>query len=338
MRKGFNPHKDMPNEGSSYTHQVIIPVYIPNLEGYFKDSFKILQIGLASLFKTAHNKTFISVINNGSCNEIKDYIDSLFNIQKIHEVIHTNNIGKLNSIVKGLVGNNIELVTIADSDVFFLENWQQETVKTFNAFPKAGVVGIVPQFKNFSYLCGNLLFENFFSAKLKFTQVKNPEAMKRFLQSILGEASYNPAHLKWNLTIENEISTAVVGSGHFVATYRKAIFDQTQTYFEYKMGVDTELYLDEIPLKKGLWRLTTQDNYAYHMGNVFEDWMQETLDGMPANDVKQEFLLTYPEIKNSSKIDYFIKNRLFIKLFNKKLFRRYFYKIKGLTKEEIAKY
>ena len=86
--------------------------------------------------------------------------------------------------------------------------------------------------------------------------------------------------------------------------------------------------IDELPLKKGLWRMTSNDNYAYHMGNTFEEWMQETLDGMPANDVKNEFLLTYPEIKNSSKIDYFIKNRLFIKLFNKKRLRRFFYKIK----------
>ena len=46
MRIGFNPHKDMPNEVSSYTHQVVIPVYIPNQEGYFKDSSRILQLCL----------------------------------------------------------------------------------------------------------------------------------------------------------------------------------------------------------------------------------------------------------------------------------------------------
>jgi hypothetical protein len=163
--------------------------------------------------------------------------------------------------------------------------------------------------------------------------------MKRFLHSIWGEAIYNAAHLKWNLTIESEKSTAIVGSGHFVATYRKVIFDQTQTYFEYKMGVDTELYLDEIPLKKGLWRLTTHDNYAYHMGNVFEDWIQETLEGIGGNNTsKNQTLFEISEIKNCSKIGYFIKNRLFIKFFNKKPIRKLFYKMKGLPKDEIAKY
>ena len=338
MRKGLNPHKDKPQEQSEFVHQIIIPVYIPNQEEYFKDSYGVLQICLESLFKTVHKKTFISVINNGSCNEVKEYLDGLFISKKIHEVIHTTNIGKLNSIVKGLVGNNIELVTIADSDVFFLENWQQQTVKTFNAFPKTGVVGIVPQLRNFSHLCGNLIFENLFSKKLKFTEVTNPEALKRFFRSIWGEDSYNPAHLKWNLTIENDKNIAVVGSGHFVATYRKAIFNETKTYFGYKMGVDTEQYLDEIPLKKGLWRLTTNDNYAYHMGNAFEDWMQESLDKITAADSKSETLLEVPEVKDISKMHYFIKNKLFIKFFNKKHLRRIFYKMKGLPKDEINKY
>ena len=119
MRIGYNPHKDKPQDKSEYTHQVIIPVYIPNFDGYFKDSFEIVQQCLNSLFFTSHNKTFFTVVNNGSCKEIADYLNQLFEQQKIHEVIHTENIGKLNSVMKGLVGNNIRLVTISDSDVLF---------------------------------------------------------------------------------------------------------------------------------------------------------------------------------------------------------------------------
>ena len=338
MRVGFNPYKDMPNERSSYTHQIVIPVYIPNQEGYFKDSFKILKLCIESVLKTVHNKTFITVVNNGSCIEVRDYLDELFACKKIHEVIHTDNIGKLNAILKGLSGNNIELVTIADSDVMFLENWQSETVKVYNNFPKAGVVGIVPQFRNFSHLCGNIIFENFFSNKLKFTPVKNPEALKKFNASIGANDLYNKAYLRWNLTIEKDTFQAIVGSGHFVATYKRALFSHLKTYLTFKLGGDSERYLDELPLKKGLWRMTSNDNYAYHMGNTYEEWMQETLDEMAANDIKQEFLLAYPEIRNSKKIDYFIKNRLFIKLFNKKRIRRFFYKIKGLPKHEINSY
>ena len=56
---------------------MIIPVYIPNQEGYFKDAFSIFKLCLESLFKTCHAKTFITLVNNGSCNEVKDFLDYL---------------------------------------------------------------------------------------------------------------------------------------------------------------------------------------------------------------------------------------------------------------------
>ena len=61
MRLGFNPHKDKIQEVSDYGHQVVIPVYIPNQEGYFKDSFTILKLCLNSLFKTSHIQTYFTV-------------------------------------------------------------------------------------------------------------------------------------------------------------------------------------------------------------------------------------------------------------------------------------
>ena len=44
MRLGFNPHKDKQQIKSDYFHQVVIPVYIPNTEGYFEDSFEIFKL------------------------------------------------------------------------------------------------------------------------------------------------------------------------------------------------------------------------------------------------------------------------------------------------------
>ena len=338
MRQGHNPHKDLTIEEAFYNHQVVLPVYIPNQEGYFKDSFRILQLCVESIFKTVHLKTFITIVNNGSCSEVRDYLDELFANKKIHEVIHTDNIGKLNAILKGLSGNNIELVTIADSDVMFLENWQKETVTVFNNFPKAGVVGVVPQYRNFGHFCGNLLVENFFSKKLTFSPVKNLTALKKFYISIgWGEYVENEC-LDVTLTLENNSQKAVVGSGHFVATYKKEIFKEIVTYIGYKLGGDSETYLDEIILKFGLWRLTTYDNYAYHMGNVHEKWMDETLHSFEKQDMTITSLTNKRNIKRESKIGFFIKNVLFIKFFNKRKYRRLFYKYKGMPKQMIKKY
>lgn len=335
MRVGLNPHKDKPQEKTEFIHQVIIPVFIPNHEGYFKDSFKILKLCLESLFATIHSRTFITIVNNGSDENIIAYLDALFQQKKIHELIHTQNIGKLNAILKGLVGNEIELVTIADSDVLFLSHWQSETNKVYSKFPKAGVVGIVPQYRAYTTKCENMLLENMWNKNMRFIPVKNPEALEVFYTSIGWDKNANPDYKKFGLgMIQGDFKT-YVGSGHFVATYKKDMFDEVVTYIGYKMGGDSERYLDCIQLKKDYWRLTTYDNYAYHMGNVYEPWMGEvTFEA----DRDYPFESNFPTFNKNNGVDYFIKNHIFRKLFRKPFFRRWIYRHKQLPKEMIATY
>ncbi|MCV9927454.1 glycosyltransferase family 2 protein [Flavobacterium sp. LS1R49] len=337
MRVGYNPYKDQKNGESEYIHQIVIPVYIPNHEGYFQDSLAILKLCLKSLFTTIHKKTFISIVNNGSDKIVSDYLDTLLKQNKIHELIHTENIGKLNAILKGLAGNNIELVTISDSDVMFLPNWQSETVKVFSHIPNAGVVGIVPQFKMYESYCGNVLFDNFCSRKLKFIQVKNKYDLMRFYDSIGWDRSYNQDYLEFNLGLKiNSDLNVLIGSGHFVATYKRDIFEEIPSYFNYKMGGESEGYLDRIPLEKDYWRLTTEDNYAYHMGNVLEDWMFGEMNHMEIKVVgfQHDFLK-----KNElNKVSYFVKNRLFIKFISIKWTVKLFLKWKKIPYSMIKKY
>ena len=118
----------------------IIPVYIPNQEGYFKESFAVLKLCLNSLFKTCHKQTYFTIVNNGSSKEVSAYLDGLFQENKIQELIQTSAIGKLNAIFKGIAGQQFPIITITDADVLFLNNWQQETYAVFEAFPKTGSV------------------------------------------------------------------------------------------------------------------------------------------------------------------------------------------------------
>nr|WP_315149655.1 glycosyltransferase family A protein [uncultured Flavobacterium sp.] len=336
MRIGFNPHKDQPQDQSEYLHQIVIPVYIPNQEGYFKDSLNILQLCLESLFATIHNKTFVTIVNNGSGDFVKNYLDKLFELRKIHELIHTENIGKLNAILKGLAGNNIELVTISDADVLFLPHWQYETVKIFAAVPKAGVVGIVPQFKTYEANCGNVLFDNLFNKKLKFIPVKNPNALIRFYDSIGWDRNYNQDYLKYNLGFQVNLDLNVlIGSGHFVATYKKDMFQEVTTYLGYKLGGTSEGYLDKAPLKKGYWRLTTYDNYACHMGNTLEDWMKIKYQEEKNKKISS---CNFSNSKSVNSISYFVKNRLFVKFISIKWAIKLFLKYKKMPSEMIQKY
>ncbi len=336
MRIGNNPHKDKVIPQSNYLHQVVIPVYIPNQESYFKDSFRIFQLCIESLLTTIHDKTFITIVNNGSGDFIKDYLDKLFKENKIQEIIHTQNIGKLNAILKGLAGNRIKLVTISDSDVLFLPNWQMETIKIFNQIPNVGVVGIVPQFKMYENYCGNVIFDNLFNKNLKFIPVKNQNALVRFYDSISWDRKYNQNYLEYNLGLEiNPDLKVLLGSGHFVATYKKDIFDKIPNYIEYKLGGDSEGYLDRAPLKKGYWRITTYDNFAYHMGNIYEDWMRIDLPKEKSIQITNSNFRNKNQVKQ---VSCFMKNRLFIKFISIRWMYKLFLKWKKLPKRMIETY
>lgn len=337
MRIGFNPEKNKVLDVNNYYHQVIIPVYIPNEVEYYKESISILKYCLASLFKTIHAKTFISIVNNGSCIKVVDYLDTLLKEGKINELIHTNNIGKINSIIKGLAGQEFPLVTISDADVLFLNNWQKETYNVFNCFPKCGVVSPVPNSKLLRYYTSNVMYEKIWSKSLFFTKVKNPEAMQKFAESISNSGLFNKVHLNKYLTLSKNEFRAVIGAGHFVATYRNDVLNEMKkSYSKQKMGNSMEPFLDRPTVKNGYWRLSTEDNYAYHMGNTMENWMKNIVDELKQSE--DEFDYNANKILNINTPFYNFK----IKWFSKLIFRNYFWKLflkkKGLEKNEINSY
>lgn len=336
MRIGSNPNKEINQQQSFYIHQIIVPVYIPNEDGYFLDALKILKICLNSMFSTVHDRTFITIVNNGSCANVVKYLNELFEENKIKELIHTDNIGKINAVFKGLSGNNIELVTITDADVMFLRDWQKETIKVFSEIPKAGVVGIVPQFKMYKRYCGNIIFDNLFNKNLKFLRVKNQKALIHFYDSIGWDRNYNQDYLKYALGLNYGEVQCFVGSGHFVATYKKDIFEELLSFIGGKKAAGIgEDYIDNKPLEKGYWRLTTYDNYAFHMGNIYENWMENIPQKIESVNYSN---LNFTQRKKSGSINYFIKNKLFTKLITVNWIYRIFIRWKKLPKQMVKKY
>ena len=337
MRIGFNPNKDKKIPPSDFFHQVIIPVYIPHFDDYFKDSFQILQYCLESLFKTSHSRTYISIINNGSCTEIVTYLNRLHETGKIHEIIHTSSIGKLNAILKGMAGQNFPLITMSDADVMFLDGWQKSTYTIFEKFPKSGVVSTTPNSKMLRYYTSNVLFDTFFSKNIKFTKVFDSNAMLKFAESIGNQDLFKPVHLEKYLTITKDNLKAVVGSGHFVATYRRDVFNKSITdYSEYKMGSALSTFFDNVALKKDMWRLSTEQNYTFHMGNTKETWMEETIENL--SECNNIILFVKLNDVKSNKFIVWIKSFVFSRIIFKKLFWQFYLRLKGLTKEQAKQY
>ena len=340
MRVGSNPNRDKKVDLDTYFHQVIVPVYIPDLLGYYSQSFEVFKVSIQSLIKTSHSQTYISVIANGSCKEVNDYIINLYKLSQIQEYTITQSIGKVNSVLKGLSGMNLPLVTISDADVLFLNGWQEATYEVFEVFLKVGFVSTTPSSRSLRYCTSNIMVDNLFNKNLKFTKVKNPQAQIDFAKSIGNIDFYNKFHLEKYLTLESKTKVkCVIGGGHFVGTYRREIFNKIeQNYSHFALGGNSVgQFLDEPIIKHGYYRVSTEQNFTYHLGNTI---LKKYIDIF--NAVNFECKKDLPNfkglLKRKTSKNYAIKEFLFNKIFNIKFFWQLFLKCKGLSDEAASKY
>lgn len=340
MRKGTNIAKDILINPSDVSHRVIIPLYIPNEEDYYKDGFKIFEYCLFSILKTSTTPLKISVVSNDSCNTVNEKLLKLYEEGTIDElIIEKEAVGKINSILKALRTADERLITITDADVLFCNGWEQAVVELFEAFPQAGAVCPVPVFRKHLHLTSNIWLKYLFSKKLYFRPVKNAEAMTKFANSI----GWSRLDEKYKNTIgtlqANNGTIAVLGCSHFVATYKREVFEKLpKTNSKYKLGGDSEfLYTDEPVLKMGGYRLSTYDNYAYHLGNHFEPWMLDTFSNLKEIK-KQKNNYTNLHKLTFSPWRYFIAEKVFKKVFYNKFFMRILYRTKGLNPTQIKNF
>lgn len=341
MRKGDNPTKiGKLVEKTPCEHRVIIPLHVPNEEGYYKDAYKIFELCLFSVKKTASSPIKISVISNGSSIAVNERLIQLYVRNTIDElIIEREGVGKVNSILKALRTADERFVTITDADVLFKNNWESEVLKIFEAFPKAGAVSPVPVFRKHFELTHNIWFDFFFSSKLKFEKVTNVEGLEKFATS-LGWKFLRDSWKDVILKLESRNGTkAVVGCPHFCATYKREVFDNLpKSNSIYKILGDSEyLYTDLPVLKNDGYRLATDNNYAFHLGNVFESWMQVAFDEITTQPKEIKNYLAIKKLKRNY-LSYWIKNELFVRILKFRFVKLYLFKSKGLTSAQITNF
>ena len=334
MRIGQNPEKSNVELSTDILHRIIIPVYIPNLEeDYFKDGLDILKLCIDSLLNTIHDKTRVSIINNGCCDVIIQYLETLYrDCDEVDQLFNSKiNLGKVNALYSVIKSCQEPIITVTDSDVMFLPKWQKACEEVLNDFPEAGMVSPVPSSLGYANaFINSTIYYAFFKGKLKFSKVVNTEGLLNFQKSI-GREMYNEHHLENYLTVSNKKSKAVISCGHFVATFRAEVFENSpqQICKEKIVGGSENKYLDFPNDNGGYLRLATLDNYAYHLGNVKEDWMFKKLQDDLSNQ-KLEPLKTFSKGKSLKKYQYFIGKVLHRLCLVK--FRKQFFKYKGLSK------
>ena len=280
MRKGVNPEKCKNELNQRFSHRIVAPVYIPNTsEEYYKNALEVLNAFLNSLTNSIDPKyTAITIINNNSIDEVDELIKK-YNSSIDKVVNYKENKGKVYPVLSEVRSAYETFVTITDSDVFFFKGWEKEVFKIFNAFPKCGVVAPLPSQGSALYHNCSLFFDNFFKNIIKYDKVVSDSDCKLFTKGLGNEALLRRNNRKYDWSekqyfIEKPVKV-VVGAGHFVATYRTELF-RGETDFpivKFRNGYESE-FIDWLSDKKGFYRLSTVETYAYHLGNKLDSHIE----------------------------------------------------------------
>ena len=168
MRIGENPTKFFRHNPELGSLNVKIPskitfttiTFIPELIGYYEDSFNVLKLVFNSILKNTPFKFDLIVFDNGSCDEVIDYLLQLKKSKKIDQLIlssaNQKKLGAWNTLFSGALG---DLVYYFDSDIYHYPEWYHESLKILEEYPEAGVVCSCPVI-NRKYLENNISYCN----------------------------------------------------------------------------------------------------------------------------------------------------------------------------------
>ena len=334
MRSGRSNTHDKKVALIQSQHRVIIPLYIPHENEYYKDAFKIFTACVRSIFYTTTSHTPVSVIANGCSPDIHAKLLQLQNEGFIDELLlETEQLGKINSLRRVIGASDEPYLTISDGDVLFLEKWEQTVAKTFKDFPKATAVSPVPIFKTFNQYTANIWFDYLWSGRVKFEKPLQPEALEKFANSI-GWSYLNDYQKNTILTISKKGSKAIVGCSHFCTTYkREALLFAPDHPSEFLLSGNSEgVYLDMPTIRNDGYRLSTATNHAYHLGNTWEEWMDKEMEKLENLEQKLVKWPIYSDLKKKP-FRYFLKFKLFKKMLQRKSFYNYVLKRFKLPEE-----
>jgi hypothetical protein len=280
MRIGMSDTKNVTVAPDARRHRVILPVYVPRLTGYFKDSLEILSLCLDSLRATSRGRVTVTLIANQCAPEVLEHLARYFREGWIDQVVvNHENRGRIDGVVSIARGSHEPLLTFADADVMFDRGWLDAVESLFFAFPECGMASVVPHPGTAWHHTTATVIGGLANRELGFDKVVSDEDIDRFGRSIGVPQWIKPEQRAQQLIVRRDGLTACVGCPHFLFTVRKEVMDyipREPCLRPLGAGSD-EIWYDRPPDVGGFWRLATPKAYAHHLGNVPEPWMHERL-------------------------------------------------------------
>ncbi|MEI8132695.1 MAG: glycosyltransferase family A protein [Leptolinea sp.] len=145
MRVGQNPAKYVKTVVRPERITVAVLNFIPFQSGFYAEALDVLKVCLDSARREPGLQFDLLVFDNGSCEEVKNYlVNEQYESRIQYLILSESNLGKggaWNIMLSGAPG---EIIAYADSDCLFYPGWLAESVKLLETFPKVGMVTARP--------------------------------------------------------------------------------------------------------------------------------------------------------------------------------------------------
>ncbi|NQT91083.1 MAG: glycosyltransferase [Candidatus Omnitrophica bacterium] len=275
-RAGQNPMRWAKEVHHPSKVNIATAVHIPCLDGYWKEGMDVLKLCLKSLRENTGTEFDLLVFDNASCAEVREFLTGMRDRGEIEFlVLSEHNIGKVgawNFLFSAAPG---EIISYADSDVFFAPGWFEASLKILEAFPEAGMITALPVPGDLSQDEVTLKgVQKDDSISVKEAKDLIPQRYAEAHRKSLGEteAAYGKRIQKRRDVLINRGGVdAYISASHFQFTTTKKILEKL-------FPLDTKIPLgdDRTGMSEaGFWRLSTTEYLVHHMGNKLPSFKDE---------------------------------------------------------------
>jgi glycosyltransferase involved in cell wall biosynthesis len=270
MRSGQNPAKNIKEVAKPQRITVAVLNYIPFLSGYYADMLNVLQTNLRSIWENTDLPYDLLVFDNGSCSEVKEYLQEQVDAGRIqYLILSEKNLGKggaWNIIFDACPG---EILAYTDNDCYFYPGWLSKSVQLLETFPNVGMVTSRPFWGRAEHNTATFEWARSTSeARLYSGKFLDWETYSSFVMSLGVEEATVRGWFENNEDhrIDYKGLTAQIGASHYqFLGYKKVL--QTFLPFEMEKPMGQVRQLDIRMNEAGYLRLMTAEPLMQNMSN-----------------------------------------------------------------------
>ena len=271
MRVGQNPVKNIKEVAKPEQITVAVLNYIPMLSGYYADLLNVLKACLNSIRETADLPFDLMVFDNGSCDEVIQYLvdeNQAGNIR--YMILSEKNMGKGGAwnILFGAAPG--EILVYTDNDALFYPGWLSRSIQLLQTYPNVGMITARPYHSKPEYFTKTVEWaQSTTEATLEEGRFLNWEDFSSFSMSL----GYSEEQTKDWYTHSHEIKLtyhdvpAIVGSSHWQFCGYKSVL-QSFLPFQMDRPMGQVKQLDQRMNDAGYLRLMVTDPLVQNMSNT----------------------------------------------------------------------